>query len=62
MSNQPYRPEPRSAIKRCLNRCDSAFQDATYGKHMRIHNQTKQKEDKSQQGWRCTVCETIRTA
>ena len=62
MSNQAYRPEPRIAIKRCAAKCDSVYQDAMYGKQMRIHNRTKQKEDKCHQGWRCTVCETIRTS
>jgi hypothetical protein len=62
MSKQPYRPAPRTAIKRCVNaQCTSVFQDTQYGKHMRLHNRTKQKEDKSQQGWRCTVCEMTTT-
>ncbi len=52
--------EPKTAIKRCARKCESVFQDATYGNHMRIHNRTNQKEDKSQQSWRCTVCETVR--
>jgi hypothetical protein len=30
-------------------RCNSGFQDRTYGQYMRVHNPTKD-------GWRCTVC------
>ena len=60
MGSQVYRPEPRTAVKRCAMKCDSTFQDATYGKHMRIHNRTMQHEAKDKQGWRCTVCETVR--
>ena len=29
--------------------CNNEYQDSTYGKHNRVHNQTKN-------GWRCTVC------
>ena len=60
-SNQAYRPEPKTAIKRCAAKCDSVFQDATYGKHMRIHNRTKQNDAVQVQGWRCTVCETVKS-
>jgi len=59
-SNQAYKAEPRAAIKHC--RCPHKGQDKMYGNQLRLHNRTQQKEDKSQQGWRCTVCKTVRTS
>ena len=58
MSNQPYRPEPKTAVKHC--RCPHGFQDRRYGKGMRVHNRTNQKEATAQQGWRCTICGEVK--
>jgi hypothetical protein len=49
-----YKPDPRTAIKHC--RCPHKGQDKRYGDQLRVHNRTNQKEDKHNQGWRCTVC------
>jgi hypothetical protein len=37
-----------SEVRNC-GRCIHTFQDATYGQNRRVHNKT-------QKGWRCTVC------
>lgn len=38
--------------------CAHAYQDAKYGKHLRVHNRIV----KPSPGWRCTVCKTTRNA
>jgi hypothetical protein len=51
--------KPRVEIP-VLRRGDAvAFQDATYGKGMRVHNPLKRKPKEGQRG-RCSVCGTIR--
>ena len=52
--------ESRSiAIKKCT--CANAYQDKKYGKGLRVHNRTKQKDEKHLQGWRCTVCKDVKS-
>ncbi len=54
--------EHKTAVKRCgSSRCSSAFQDACYGKKMRVHNRTQQKEAKAERKWRCTVCGDVKS-
>ncbi len=55
---EQYRPPSMTAVKRC--KCPHGNQDRRYGKQMRVHNRTNQKEDKSRQGWRCTVCGSVK--
>ena len=50
--------EHTTAVKRC--RCPNNFQDARYGKKMRVHNRTKQHEAKGLRGWRCTICGDVK--
>lgn len=40
-------------------KCESTFQDARYGKGVRVANATQKKNDK-QTEVRCTVCGTVR--
>lgn len=43
--------------------CDHEFQDSKYGKKKRVHNRTGGfgKNARSTQGWRCTVCGSVKT-
>lgn len=50
--------ENRVAVLKC--RCPHGDQDRRYGKKMRLHNRTKQHEEKSLRGWRCTVCKDVK--
>ena len=43
------------AIKRC-NSCKAHWQDKTYGKGMRVVTPGKDKNNKDNTVWRCTVC------
>lgn len=42
-------------IKPCS--CKHEYQDQTYGKNMRVHNQAKGKNP-GEVTWRCTVCKS----
>jgi hypothetical protein len=46
-ANDPARG-PRTSVQPCA--CDSAYQDQTYGRQMRLMNA------RLKGGWRCTVC------
>jgi len=41
-------------IKPCT--CEHKFQDERYGKGKRVHNELAENK-----GWRCTVCEQVKT-
>jgi len=45
-------------IKQCT--CEHEYQDKRYGKWMRIHNWAPMANNKNG-GWRCTVCENIKS-
>lgn len=51
--------EETTAVKKC--RCPHGDQDKRYGKHMRVHNRTKQNDARHLKGWRCTVCKDVKT-
>lgn len=36
--------------------CEHAYQDATYGEGMRVHNKARNKNDPQRPNWVCTVC------
>ena len=58
MAEVQKRAEDKVAVLKC--RCPHGNQDIRYGKGMRLHNRTKQHEEKSMRGWRCTVCGDVK--